>query len=209
LSKDGQDEHKLAKSSAAVLCTDAKTFLLRQVQSSNSVHILQPSDQVGVDGLSTVRGATAIAQCGTIVELAPSSDSALDILKDILPPWSQNGIIPNHRKWNKRTVFSDLPFSNGELQRAWTESFAFERDGCSWIPSAWDILDIWNALLVTAKAGIVNLDEPFSADVVWEIIRDGGTQFPREMFQAFIERFTAYNDFSEYMVMDGITNRCT
>ena len=201
------------KSSAAVLCTDAKTFLLRQVQTSNSVHILQASIQVGVDGLSTVEGTTAIAQCGTIVELAPSSGSALEILKDMLPTWSQNGIIPNHRKWNKRTVFSNLPFSNGELQRAWTESFAFECDGCSWIPSARDILDVWNALLVTAKAGIVNLDEPFGAGVVWETIRDGGNQFPHEMFQAFIERFAANDDFSEYMDMDmdmdGKFDRCT
>ena len=209
MSEDGQDESKLAKSSSAVLCTDTKTFLLRQVQTSNSVHILQPSIQVGVDGLSTVGSATSIAQCGTIVELAPSSGSALDILKNILPPWSQNGVIPNHRKWNKRIVFSNLPFSNGELQRAWTESFAFEHHGCSWIPSAWDILAVWNALLVTAKAGDVNLDEPFSADVVWETIRDGGTQFPREMFQAFMERFATYNELSEYMDMDGIADRCT
>jgi len=171
------------------------------VQTSNSVHILQPSIRVGVDGFSTVGGATAIAQCGSMVELALSSDSALDILNDMLPSWSQNGIIPNHHKWSKRTVFSNLPFSNGELQRAWTESFAFERDQCSWIPSARNILDVWNALLVTAKAGFANLDEEFDADVVWETIKDDGVQFPREMFQAFIERFAAYNDLSKHMDM--------
>lgn len=196
------------KSSAAVLCTDAKTFLLRQVQTSNSMHILQPSIQVGVDGLSTVGGATAIAQCGTIVEIAPSSGSAQTTLKDLLPQWSPSGHTPNHRKWNKRTVFSNLPFSNGELQKAWTESFAFEHDGCSWIPSARDILDLWNALLVTAKAGMLNLDESFSADVIWETIRDGGTQFPREMFQGFIERFATYHDPGEYMDVDNMIDKC-
>jgi len=197
------------KSSAAVLCTNSKTFLLRQVQTSNSVHILQPSIQVGVDGLSTVGSATAIAQCGTIVELAPSSGSAHNILKDLLPQWSPSDRAPNHRKWNKRTVFSNLPFSNGELQRAWTESFAFERDGCSWIPSERDILDVWNALLVTTKAGMLNLDEPFGADVAWGTIRDGGTQFPREMFQGFIERFARDHDPGEDMDMDSIINKCT
>ncbi len=198
------------KSSAAVLCTNSKTFLLRQVQTSNSVHILQPSIQVGVDGLSTVGGATAIAQCGTIVELAPSSSSAHNVLKDLLPQWSPNGrAAPNHRKWDKRTVFSNLPFSNGELQRAWTESFAFERDGCSWIPSARDILDVWDALLVTTKAGMVNLDESFNADVVWGTIRDGGTQFPREMFQVFIERFAAHDEPCEYMDMDSLLSKRT
>lgn len=196
------------KSSAAVLCTDTKTFLLRQVQTSNSVHILQPSIQVGVDGFSTVGGATVIAQCGTIVELAPSSGSVHNILKDLLPQWWPNNRVPNHRKWNKQTVFSNLPFSNGELQRAWTESFAFELDGCSWMPSARDILDLWNALLVTAKAGMLNLDQPFDADVVWETVQESGLQFPREMFQVFIERFATQSDQYEDMNVDGMFNKC-
>ena len=173
------------------------------------MHILQSSIQARVDGLSSVGVATAIAQCGTIVELAPSSDSALRSLQDMLPPWSQNGLVPNHRKWNKRTVFSNLPFSNGELQKAWIECFAFERDGGSWIPSARDVLDVWNTLLMTAKAGVFNLDEPLGTNMIWETIRDDGAQFPREMYQAFAERFTTYEDLDGHMDIDGVINKCT
>ena len=57
----------------AVLCTDDHTFQLRQVQSSNSVFILQPSESRRGENEITPPILSAIAQCTSTLELVTSN----------------------------------------------------------------------------------------------------------------------------------------
>ena len=84
---NANDDLKQA-SPSAVLCTDHLTFQLRQVQSSNSVFILRPSETTE-DEIS-LPGVSAIAQCTSTLELIPSNTAASSamlsrLLRDSLP----------------------------------------------------------------------------------------------------------------------------
>ena len=63
-------------SPSAVLCTNDHTYHLRQVQSSNSVFILQPSESYHADDRPPSQNLLAIAQCTSTLELIPT-DSAV------------------------------------------------------------------------------------------------------------------------------------
>ena len=79
-------------SPSAVLCTNDHTYQLRQVQSSNSVFILQPSESRCGGNEIPAPSLSAIAQCTATLELIPS-DTATSlamvsrILKKSLPPY--------------------------------------------------------------------------------------------------------------------------
>ena len=77
---------------SAVLCTNDHTYQLRQVQSSNSVFVLQPSEsRCGGNEIPTP-SLLAVAQCTATLELIPS-DAATSfvmvsrLLKKSLPPY--------------------------------------------------------------------------------------------------------------------------
>ena len=61
---------------SAVLCTDDRTYQLRQVQSSNSVFILQPSESSRGNDSIPSQSLLAIAQCTSTLELIPSDTAA-------------------------------------------------------------------------------------------------------------------------------------
>lgn len=77
----------------AVLCTDDHTYQLRQVQSSNSVFIVQPLESRHGDNEIPFPSLAAIAQCTTTLELIPSDTAASfamlsRLLKQNLPPYN-------------------------------------------------------------------------------------------------------------------------
>lgn len=74
-SSNVNDEPK-QPSPSAVLCTDDHTYQLRQVQSSNSVYILQPSESGRGDDILSSQSLLAIAQCTSTLELIPSDTAA-------------------------------------------------------------------------------------------------------------------------------------
>lgn len=63
-------------SPSAVLCTDDHTYQLRQVQSSNTVFVLQPSESCRGDDEVPSPSLLAIAQCTATLELIPSDNVA-------------------------------------------------------------------------------------------------------------------------------------
>ncbi len=77
---------------SAVLCTNDHTYQLRQVQSSNSVFVLQPSESRRGGNEIPAPSLSAIAQCTATLELIPS-DAATSflmtsrLLKKSLPPY--------------------------------------------------------------------------------------------------------------------------
>ena len=79
-------------SPSAVLCTDDLTYQLRQVQSSNSVFILQPSESLHGNNEIPSPSLSAIAQCTATLELILSDNvasfaMACRLLRRILPSY--------------------------------------------------------------------------------------------------------------------------
>ena len=77
----------------AVLCTNNRTFQIRQVQSSNSVFILQPSGNYPGDNQVPAQSLSAIGQCTSTLELVPldtaaSSATISQLLKNRLRPYN-------------------------------------------------------------------------------------------------------------------------
>lgn len=106
-------------SPSAVLCTDDHTYQLRQVQSSNSVFILQPSENVLGDNLIPTPSLSAVAQCTATLELMPSDTAASfalvsQLLKKSLP--SYKGIDTDVGLGTNTT----FPSRNVQSQTAWT-----------------------------------------------------------------------------------------
>ena len=170
----------------AVLCTDSKTFELRQVQTSNSVHILQPR-VVSRETSSAVHDLTAIAQCGSTLEPVPSTGWPHQFLKDLLPVW---GEYTAAEKWTKQQVFANLPFSDGELESAWTQMISFEHDGYSLRPRARSILTLWEDVMSAATAEAIPLDQSFSLHAIWQHIVEHTSlqQLPWEFLVALLKR---------------------
>ncbi|KAL1999606.1 hypothetical protein VTN02DRAFT_4278 [Thermoascus thermophilus] len=133
------------------LCTPTKTFRLRQVQSSNSIHIIRPSqagslgDDNGADGgvqggLDLAETVTTIAKCGSTLELHTPQEgfSALPFLEKSLRLYdrlSTDGdvemkdlsadVTPSEAKRLKELVFADVPVSTGQCESDWREMCAF------------------------------------------------------------------------------------
>jgi hypothetical protein len=195
LTRNAKNEQKAAKSSHAVLCTESKTFELRQVQTSNSVHILRPHYAPTEEGGLPVEGLAAIAQCGSILEAAPSLVRPHEYLKDALPIW-RNGEDPKNQsiQRGKQEIFSNLPCSNAELQRAWDETIAFEADGCSLRPGLKDLLSLWRNIMNTATADGFDWSDPTfrpsTLDSLYESLHDYDetSQVLRELFDALLAR---------------------
>ncbi|KAF2671816.1 hypothetical protein BT63DRAFT_411162 [Microthyrium microscopicum] len=144
------DQASSSTNSFAVLCTDSKTYQIRQVQTSNSLHIVQQSPVPGQDGLKD--GLCSIATCPATLELsANSSDVGLD-LKEMLVRWDGDESTKTTRGQSREFIFANLPASNGEITDKWSQFCAFEVGDRSYTPTASAILNAWKAIHMAAEA---------------------------------------------------------
>ena len=132
------------------LCTPNQTYRIRQVQSSNSIHIFQPSDggiqrgdinMVGEDDeMNLVETVTSVAKCGSTLELhvPPGGFSAIPLLEKSLKLYDQLStdgdvdmdvgsmeIEPERKRAIISDYFADIPVSRAECERAWFELCGF------------------------------------------------------------------------------------
>ena len=113
-------------SPSAVLCTDNHTFELRQVQSSNSVFILQPSENRHGDNKIPSPSLSAIAQCTSTLELVPSDIAAScamisRLLRTSLPPYKG----PDTDIRLERTTMASSKREAPRDQKVWTVHIDF------------------------------------------------------------------------------------
>ena len=179
--------------SHAVLCTPDKTFHLRQVQTSNSVFIAQPTPFQDDAASIPNDGIMAVAQCSATLELIPSEDSALPYLKKLLPLWTKDRTSVTDSPRSKHDVLSDIPLSDAEIEIAWTQLCAFELgttrpDGSTsgFRPASSDLLEFWKAICAASYAEAIPLDDPLDPEVVWRLVSDEG--YPRPFFYAVMRR---------------------
>jgi sister chromatid cohesion protein DCC1 len=178
----------------AVLCTANKTFQIRQVQTSNSVYITQPSPG----------GISAIASCGAVLELVPGSGNASDDLKTVLPLWDgEKAGLQLAKAALRDVVYEDLPYSVGEIDPAWKSLCAFELEGGSVRPSAMAQLAAWKAIHSSAYVDRIDLTSTVNRRQLWDLVSDEG--IPEGLFNAILTRVQASleNEESSHVVLDG------
>ena len=164
---------------SAVLCTDEHTYQLRQVQSSNSVFILQPSEsRCGDDEIST-HSLSAIAQCTATLELIssdPTSSSAMviQLLKKSLPPYkgidTDVGLGTNTTFSSKKETFQyqvvltwilTLHLAKYKDKKAISQDAPF---------SSKEFDKVWTQLCVFEVLGRAWLPTPSSLAMIWKSI---------------------------------------
>lgn len=186
----------------AVVCTDTQTFNVRQVQSSNSVFILQPSgnDLLPDDSSTPDANIAAIAQCTSTLELVPPSITSLAALRQTLPIYNladhqnQNGLAgPSNEseKFGRHRAFQHTPTSQREFDDAWLEVCAFEHDRQAWIPSADSLKGIWASITAAAAMKDIDLTKRFRIIDLTDIIEED--DFPNALFKAVIRRISIAN----------------
>ena len=194
----------------AVLCTDTETYQVRQVQSSNSVFVLQPSEPVSdlsnVEALPTT-GLSGIARCTTMLELIPANASGTIFLKNNVGAFYGPGAERDSEgvstegfasKCNSRLeVFADAPLSLQEFNTAWTELCAFEANSKSYIPTPACLSSIWHSMnsAMTLK-GLHLENDIYYKDIAGPVEEDG---FPTPLLQAVINRLQS----DKIIPMDG------
>ncbi len=172
-----------------MLCTNNQTFQLRQVQTSNSLFLTQPTLETHGNDLP-IPVTCAIASCTTTLELHPSTETAVALLKDVLPVYDivagdadapSNGI-------DKTGIFDDLPFSEGQCRVAWRELMAFELDGSTYRPSSTALSQLWRSINAAALAEAVKLDSQFLRDDITRAVAEDG--HPPGLVEAILDRLS-------------------
>lgn len=192
--QDAKDSNQ----SHVVLCTDSQTYNVRQVQSSNSVYLIQPPSNSSNSGesLLTQTAVRAIAQCASTLELIPASTTGA-ILRQILPIYSypHTGLENEGKpmmesntleKTSKQQTLENTPLSLGEFDKAWLDFCAFELDGQAWLPSAISLGHVWKSILSAAAVQNVNLVEKFHILDISDIVGEDG--FPQALLDAILRR---------------------
>ncbi|KAF2226989.1 hypothetical protein BDZ85DRAFT_257069 [Elsinoe ampelina] len=153
---------KSADTGHAALCSSNQTFELRQVQTSNSVHITTPTSVAEQDG-GSVAGLVSIAQCGSSLELTGKANGdAIAPLKALLPIFhderTDNSPLEMPAR-SKLDVFSQIPLSEGECERGWQSLYAFETGSPkqSFRPSPRLLVKAWSSIMSSAVLDGVDL----------------------------------------------------
>lgn len=182
-----------------VLCTDSQTYQVRQVQSSNSVFILQPSEsrEPPEDDSIPPVSLSAIAQCVATLELIPATPSPIAFLTETLPIYSgpeaiagcdlapiTNTIPPEHRA--RQAICGDAPFSPTEFDTAWKNLCAFEFDNRAYLPTALSLASVWKSIISAETLRNASLEERFSPGTLRGAIEEDG--HPSALFGAIMAR---------------------
>ncbi|KAF2734936.1 sister chromatid cohesion protein-like protein Dcc1 [Polyplosphaeria fusca] len=151
-----------AKPAYVVLCTPTSTFQLRQVQTSNTVLITQPTLEAH-DSDIPVPTTRAMATCTTTLELHPADGTPIESLTELLPLYHivDDEVDASGNGKSKDGVFRDIPFSDGQCNRVWQDMMAFEFAGSCWRPSANTLIQVWRSINQAAVADGIKLDKQF------------------------------------------------
>ncbi|THW79513.1 hypothetical protein D6D19_01135 [Aureobasidium pullulans] len=170
----------------AFLTTQDKTYLIRQVHTSNTVYITTPSLDAS--------GTTAISQCGSALECLPApTRHAASTLRSLLISFAepQDADIRSSDPRSKHHVFAQTPMSHGECQDVWKHLVAFEHAGQSFRPTAAALVKVWKWLLEIAYAHAVNLAAPIPKESIDRML-DGEDEWPRSLVDAILLKLSEH-----------------
>lgn len=187
--------------SGAVLCTLDKTYSLRQVNTSNSLYVAQLS-QGPADELPNPR-LEAIAQAHFTLELTAAKDVATAThIRALLPVYASTGHYQSRNPVSQASLFSNIPASDRECERAWRELACFELDGEALRPSESVKVLAWESMFTAATADGIDLTCPLQEKHVATLVDLNGSQWPREVSLAVLQSM-AQPDGAENVVLDA------
>ena len=180
--------------SHAVLCTDDRTFHIRQVNSSNTIYILQPSQIESSNGETSISedAISAIAQPTAILELIPSSSNGESILRQILPVYDAenelgpSSVTPAADRITKDTILDNVPLSFTEFEVSWIQLCAFEHEGSAWLPVPSLLCQVWKSIMSAATASSVDLSHIFPTEDIERLVTEDG--YPVRLTRAILRR---------------------
>ena len=194
----------------AVLCTHDRTFHIRQVHSSNSIFLLQPSQTslADEDGSIPLDRVSAIAQPTATLELIPSSFRGPSMLRNVLPVYNISRIESEGNpgsalvsrladKMSKYATLDNVPLSSTEFEAFWTQLCAFEFEGQSWLPAATLLVGVWKSIISAAIANSLNLEQSFRIQDIMDLLREDG--YPVPLIEAVVRRIRS----GGHDLMDG------
>lgn len=142
---------------------------MRQVSTSNSVYVIEPSasrpaakdGDVGMEldsELAQSSGAmTAFAKVDTMLELLPLSQDVCAMLECVLPVYDASGVssaeeamscfLSHSTAASKEALFSDIPAPDAQSEQVWLDLLAFEYGGRCARPSAATSLGVWQSII--------------------------------------------------------------
>ena len=154
------------------------------MQSSNAIFITQPSDALLENGDALHAGLVAISQCASSLELISSDSSAVAVMRSQLPTFNLNEInrlyAPQNAHLNAETgsskaqMLSNMPFSDGEMEKAWTSLCAFELDGHTWQPDNKTLIETWASIMTAASLRTLDFDLPIALSAIVGIVEEDG-----------------------------------
>lgn len=169
----------------AFLTTNHKTYLIRQVHTSNTLYITSPSHNAP--------GTTAISQCRSALECLPAPvRHAESTLRSLLIPFAepQDIDVRSSSPRSKSYVFAHTPMSHDECQTVWKDLVAFEHAGQSFRPTAAALARVWKWLLEVAYASAVNLAEPVQKETIDKML-EGEDEWPSTLVDAIFLKLSA------------------
>lgn len=190
----------------AVLCTNDRTYQLRQVHSSNSIFLLKPSEATNSseDGNIPTSSLSVVAQCKATLELTPVATSAVQYLKECLPVYAYSWGVSNSTislsstleaaaARSKLAVLDDAPLSTGEFESGWIEICAFETGGQAWRPLASTLYGVWKSVLSAAAVNELKLDDGFPTSSITSMVEEDG--YSTTLLMAVLTRLSSSEDF--------------
>ena len=178
----------------AVLCTNDRTFQLRQVHSSNAIFLVRPAVNLscvhdpGAVQISIIGSSKVTLEC-----LSHNPTPRVDIMG--LPMYRGPGGSESDLRssspvrdepCSKSAITMDTPCSKNELELAWIDLVAFEENGEAFRPTPKVLLKLWQVIHTTSTAEGLLLEKPFSISELWELVKLEG--YPRPLVEAFIRR---------------------
>lgn len=186
-----------------VLCTQSKTYELRQVQTSNTVLVLRPQKApLDDDGVSR-KGVQAFATCSSTLEVlcmqaTEKTKWPAQWLQELLPVWSGASSVAGPSLKSKAHYFAEVPYSDDDIEKAWTFMTAFEEDGHSFRPTERTLLELWQDLRRCVDVtGDIDVEQLFSD------MRD--TDYSRGLIQALINRISVSESLDRRIKLDRDT----
>ncbi|PVI03152.1 hypothetical protein DM02DRAFT_612390 [Periconia macrospinosa] len=169
-----------SKLAYAVLCTPTASFQLRQVQTSNSLYLLQNHNNHPSSSSSSSSTTRAIAACTTTLELHPQPEDAVSHMNKLVPVYNlvhgQVDLEENHI--SKTSLFADIPLSDKQCEDAWNYLVAFEIFGSSYRPSAKVLAQTWKSINAAAAAEGIKLDTHFLTNDLINLVTEEGYPAP-------------------------------
>jgi sister chromatid cohesion protein DCC1 len=169
------------------LCTPTQSYQVRQVSTSNSVYIVEPSttaqpvpqdrndwnatSMASVEPLAQASSSiTAIAKVDTMIELVPVSYDVKAMLGRILPVYNASTVLSPDEALSqfltystplsKNALLAEIVAPDSPAEQAWRALLAFEFQGRCARPAASTALAVWQSVINSAALERVNLAGP-------------------------------------------------